>query len=300
MQLRWISWVFLGLLWSGAEAAEKRLKVVTTFLPAYCFAVNVAGTAAGVENLLPGTVSLHDYQLSPGEIRKLNAADLIVINGLGMETFLDKAVAAAGPGMKERIVRLSDGLKAELIEEAAPLHHHEPGHDHALNPHIWLDPRLAMHGVTNVLRALQAKDAAQTGEYERNAAAYLKRLQLLDMELENSTAPIRGVPFITYHNAFPYFVRRYQLKLAGVVELAPEVSPSPKELSRLLATIRQERVKGLFAEPGGSGPLARQIARDTGIALGELDPIEIGKLSPRSYEEVMRRNVERLLDTLLP
>jgi zinc transport system substrate-binding protein len=283
---------------SACSAAERMPRIVTTFLPAYCFAANVAGKAAQVENLLSGSVSLHDYQLSAGDIRKLAAADLIVVNGLGMETFLDKAIAAAGPETAAKIVRLSDGLSAQLIEEDRPHHHDEPGHHHTHNPHIWLDPRLASHCVTNLLAALVARDAGRAEDYKRNAAAYLEKLAALDAEIEKSVASIRNVPFITYHNAFPYFVRRYRLKLAGVVEQVPEVSPSPKDLSRLLATIRTQKVKALFSEPGPATRTARQIARDSGIILSELDPLEVGQFDPKSYEHGMRRNLETLVRTL--
>src|SRR5688500_7753978 len=108
--MRWLHLVLILMLSLPALAAEKKLKVVTTFLPAYSFAANIAGDLADVENLLPGNVSLHEYQLSPGEIRKLNRADLIVINGLGMEVFLDRALANAAKGTSGKIVRLSDGL----------------------------------------------------------------------------------------------------------------------------------------------------------------------------------------------
>jgi zinc transport system substrate-binding protein len=299
MGLRSWSLLVLSLLGWQVEAAEK-LRIVTTFLPAYCIAANVAGEAAEVENLLPGSVSLHDYQLSPGDIRKLGRAGVIVVNGLGMETFLERAFANAAPGMAEKVVRLSDGLDKELIEESGPHHHHEPGHTHEHNPHIWLDPQLAMHAVTNVLRALEARDPDRSVIYRRNAGIYLGRLAALDKELADSLAAVRDFAFVTYHSAFPYFVRRYDLQLAGVVEQVPEVAPSPREMSLLLRVIREKQVKALFAEPGASTRMARQIARDTGITLAELDPLETGVLTPSSYEEGMRRNLSSLLKALRP
>src|SRR4029079_2667109 len=148
MRLGYLGVLIWGLLLDVAHGAEKPLRILTTFLPAYCFASNVAGDLAQVENLLPGRVSLHDYQLTPGDIRKLSAADVIVVNGLGMETFLDSAIANAGPDTARKIVHLSAGLEGELIPEGA-----------AANPHIWLDPKLAMRGVSNVVEALQQKDS---------------------------------------------------------------------------------------------------------------------------------------------
>ena len=124
------------------------------------------------------------------------------------------------------------------------------------------------------------------------------RLIALDRKIRADLEPVRNIAFVTYHNAFPYFTRRYGLNLAGVVEQVPEVSPSPRELSALHKTIRGKEVKAIFTEPGETSRLARQIARDSGIKLGELDPLETGELAPTAYEDGMRRNVESLLKAL--
>jgi zinc transport system substrate-binding protein len=271
------------LLLSDVSAAEKALRVVSTFLPGYCIAANVAGDLGQVENLLPGTVSLHDYQLTPTDLRKIASADLIVINGLGMESFLDKALANTGPQTAGKIVRLSDGMESELIRE-----------DGVFNPHIWLDPRLAMRGVSNVVKALQTRDAGHSQQYEKNAASYMERLRALDASIEKTLEPVRAVAFVTYHNAFPYFVRRYGLTLAGVVERVPEVAPSPKEMSRLLETIRERKAHAIFTEPAEGTRLVRQIASDNNMKVAELDPLETGQLEPRGYEEGLRRNAQTL------
>lgn len=279
----------LGLLLFWAASinlhAADRIKIVTTFLPAYSVAANVAGNSAVVENLLPGAVNLHDYQLSPAEIRKLKSADIVLVNGLGMEDFLGKALANANA--RATVVRLSDGLGKELIREEG-----------GANPHVWLNPGLLAHGVTNLLGALEKLDAKNASGYRSNASAYIKRLEKLDSELKAGLAPIQGVPFVTYHNAFPYFTRHYGLRLAGVVERTPEVNPSPREMSALAATIRKEKVRAIFTEPGEPSKLARQIAADHGIKLEELDPLETGELTPSAYEDGMRRNVQALLKTL--
>ena len=154
------------------------------------------------------------------------------------------------------------------------------------------------HGVTNAMKALQKADPKNAEGYARNAAAYVGKLQSLDAELKGKLAAVRTVPFITYHNAFGYFVRRYELNLAGVVERVPEIPPSTRERAALQKLIREKKVKALFTEPGGNERLARSIAKDTGIRLGELSPLETGDLSADSYVAGMRRNVEALLKGL--
>jgi ABC-type Zn uptake system ZnuABC Zn-binding protein ZnuA len=279
------------------QGAEK-LRIVTTFLPGFNVAKNVAGDLAAVENLVAGNVSLHDYQLSPGELRKLNGADLVLLNGLGLETFLDRAIKSGGAALKAKLVVMTDGLHRELIHGEALHQREEAGHDHVHDPHVWLDPTLMANAVTNALRALQKADPANAELYAKNAAAYVAKLHALDAELKGRLASVKEVPFITYHNAFGYFVRRYGLKLAGVVERVPEIPPSTRERAELQRVIREKKVKALFSEPGGNAPLAKSIAKDTGIQLGELDPLEMGRLSAESYEEGMRRNAESLLKGL--
>jgi zinc transport system substrate-binding protein len=288
----------LGLGFAASFAAEKKLRVVTTFLPGFNVAANVAGDLAVVENLMAGNVSLHDFQLSPGELRKLNTADLVMLNGLGLETFLDRAVRSGGKDLQKKLVTLTDGLHRELIHGVHAHAREEEGHDHGHDPHVWLDPMLMAHGVTNALRALQKADPANAEGYAKNAAGYLAKLHALDAELKEKLAPVKGVPFITYHNAFGYFVRRYGLNLAGVVERVPEIPPSTRERAELQKTIREKKVKALFAEPGGSSALAKSIAEDTGIKLGELDPLETGVLNKESYVEGMRKNAEALVKGL--
>ena len=293
-----ILWACACLCLGEAEAGEK-LRVITTFLPGYCIAANVAGDFAQVENLVAGNVSLHDYQLSPGEIRKLKSGDLILLNGLGLETFLDRALKNGGPGLKERTVTLAEGLHEELIHEEAQGHQRaEEGHDHFHDPHIWLDPILMAHGVTNALRALRKADPKNAEGYAKNAAAYVRKLHALNAEMATQLAGVKTAPFITYHNAFRYFVRRYGLNLAGVLEKVPEIPPSTRERAELQKVIRAKKVKAIFSEPGGNSPLARSIAKDTGIRLGELDPLEVGELKAESYERGMRKNAEALVKGL--
>ena len=290
----WVAFFLVCGAFLGSNAAERKLRVLSTFLPAYCIAANVAGEHAAVENLLPGSVSLHDYQLSPPDLQKIATADVIVVNGLGLETFLEKAFKSTGT--KAKLVTLTHGFDPDLIAEDAVGHRHsEPGHDHTHDPHTWLDPILAARSVTNVLQALQQADPKNAAAFATNAAAYTRRLNQLHEDFKDQFASIQSTPFITYHNAFRYFVRRYGLNLVGVVEQVPEVAPSVRERSDLLKTIRAKNVKVLFTEPGASPRLAQQIAKDSKLRLEQLDPLETGQLSPDAYEKGMRRNAETLV-----
>jgi zinc transport system substrate-binding protein len=214
-----------------------------------------------------------------------------------MELFLQRAIANAGPGMKEKIITLSDGLSSELLPLSTEPNAKTRGNGQ-FDPHIWLDPMLAIHCVTNLCAALQKADPANSAVYAANARNYTTRLEALNKQISADLAGVKNRAFVTYHSAFRYFARRYGLNLAGVVETTPEVAPSARQLHDLLSIIREKSVVALFAEPYSSPRLARQIASDAGIRSAELDPLETGALEPRAYETGMRRNTKILVENL--
>jgi ABC-type Zn uptake system ZnuABC Zn-binding protein ZnuA len=227
---------------------------------------------------------------------------------LELDTWWPRALRAIDPSRRPVVVELAAGLDQELIRQPA-----EPGgkRDFARNgptgqpesssaraqppnPHIWLDPVLACRSVTNVLKALQAADPANAAGYALQAEAFCHRLAGLDEHLRAGLAALKGQPLVTFHDAFPYFIRRYNLNLVGVIESIPDVEPSPKHLGRLLRVIRESKVKVIFTEPQFTARLPRQIARDAGLPLAELDTLETGPLTATAYEEGLRRNLRTL------
>jgi zinc transport system substrate-binding protein len=253
--------------------------VLTSFSPVYCFTVNVAGNLAELDNLLPAHVEPHDYQFSRKELEKLSQADLVVLNGLGLETWLREPLANARRTSPKAVVEISAGLESDIICSNG-----------IVNPHIWLDPNLAARAVTNILRALQSADPSNASDYAANAAAYIGRLQRLDRDLQQVLAPVRGAAVVTYHDAFPYFARRYGLNVVGVVEPVPEVEPSLKYLAGLYRSIRGHRAKAIFTEPFSASRLVNQIGCDLHLSVSQLDTLEAGALKADTYEQGMRNN----------
>ncbi len=293
--------------WSVAGRTPEsphRLRVLTSFVPLYCFALNVAGGEADVENLLPTGVGPHDYQFTRHDLEKISGADVIIINGLGLENWLKRALIAASSS-SNRIAVASANLNSLLLRRNSGIGEDRRfggGHDGGdINPHGWLDPQIACHYVTNILRALQAADPNHATAYENHAGVYLDRLREVDRELESSLAPIRNRPLLSYHDSFPYFIRRYGLRLAGVIETIPDVDPAPRHLAAILQRARAIGVTALFTEPQFDSRLVRQIAKDLSIPVGQLDPLETGELTATVYETTMRRNageLQRLLRKL--
>ncbi len=293
------SWLGAGG-WDILGAEPAKIRILTSFLPVYCFTANVAGDLAVVENLLPPGADPHDYSLSPQAARRLAAADLLVVNGLGLESWLQRAFRnAARP---QNVVEISAGLDDELIYEVPSLApaassgflaaRGRPGSSlEAPNPHVWLDPILAGRAVGKISLALQKADPANAAGYAMNAARYEARLAALDAEIRAALAPAKGSWLVTFHDSFAYFARRYHLRIAGVIEKAPAVAPTPKELTALRQIVQGRQVKAIFSDPDSPRKLVDQIGRDLKLPVAQLDPLESGALKPEAYEEAMRRNL---------
>lgn len=305
----WGRWIGIWLLILGlpAVAAEgHRPRILTSIAPLYSWATNVAGSFADVDNLLPADVGPHEYQFRPRDLRKIRAADIILLNGLGLETWFSRTISASDPTAARKVIEVAAGIPTNLLIYDIPALHLEEGaadshqdHSHGpANPHVWLDPQFAKIAVSNLLSALQRMDADHAPDYARNAAQYIERLDLLDHEIRSTLAKLPKKEVITFHDAFPYFCQRYGLNLVGVIEEVPGTSPSPRYLADLSAVIRNRKVGVLFAEPQFDPRLARQLGRDLGVTVALLDTLETGRLGPSFYEDSLRSNLRVLQSSL--
>jgi zinc/manganese transport system substrate-binding protein len=307
--------LLLGLLSVlGAPAAE--IRVLTTLPAIHSWAANVAGDTAAVESLLPANVGPHDFQFRPSDLRKLAAADVVLMNGLGVDTWLTRAVTRGASKPSRRVVTVTDGLQKQLIHHRTPLaidptttgskkpsqdHSHDHDHDHSdddANPHVWLDPVFAKHCVSNIIQALCQADPAHAEGYTRRGETYLRELDQLDEQIRSSLKGLSNRKVVTFHDAFPYFCRRYDLQLVGVIEEVPSVDPSPKYLAQLSRAIRQQQVRVIFSEPQFHPRLVQRLANDLAIGVAELDVLETGTASRTFYIDGLRRNLRTLESAL--
>lgn len=296
----------LALLLPAGAAAP--LRVLTTTPALQSLAADVAGPHGQVDNWLAGGGDPHDFQFTARDLRRLREADVLIVNGLGLETWLQRAIERAGRPAGLRVVEAAAGIpESQLIVGDCPghdhghAHGHNHAHAHAPNPHVWLDPVLAQYLVTNIVRVLVAADPVHAEAYEANAALLSARLEALHGDFARRLAPVRPQAFIVFHDAFPYLVRRYELRQVGVVEEAASVEPSARHLTALGATVRAEDVRVMFLEPGARSRLAQRLAQDWQLRLATLDPFETAAESgPGTYEAAMRRNLDALVAALQP
>jgi zinc transport system substrate-binding protein len=273
--------------------------VLTTFLPITLFTRAVAGDCAAVTALIPAVNGPHDFQARPGDMAALRNAKVLVKNGLGMESFLDKLVeGAANPTLQ--VIDSSSGIATlENPEERGGAADHDHDHAHgAINPHIWLDPMRAVQQVDNIRDGLMAADPACADGYRRNATAFTAQLRQLNREFEKQLAPFRGKTFVVVHDFAPYFAERYGLKAEYLVDV-PEQNPSPVDLARVADTVKNTQLRALLSEPQQGNRSFNALAGDLGLRISVFDPMETStekaSLTPATYGTVMRRNVTDLV-----
>lgn len=263
-------------------------RIVTSFYPMYVAAINITDGIDGVEvhNMTkPQTGCLHDYQLMTEDMKTLENADAFIINGAGMEDFMDKVTEQQ---KKLKVIDASRGI--ELI-------HDEEGD----NPHVWLSVTDAIQQVRNIADQLKEADPAHADAYEKNAAAYIEKLTALKTEMHAALDNVPHKDIVTFHEAFPYFAKEFNFNIIGVIEREPGTEPTPTELQETIEQVNALSSKVLFTEPQYSPAAAETIARETGAKIYTLDPVVTGEATPdakTAYLDTMRKNMETLKKAL--
>lgn len=303
----------------SADAPPKKLKVVTSFLPIQSHTAAIAGDRAEVKQLLDKDAGPHDFQLTPAAVRLLAEADLFIINGVGMEEWLDDLLAKAD---NKKLIVVDTSADVSLLANSEEIetpgdheHQHESGHGHKhehgdshdhsghghcehhssdKNPHIWLDPVIARQQAAAILAALQKADTTNAKAYQANAKAYFAELDKLHRDFQSALASLPNKKLVTFHDAFPYLAARYGLEQVGYVSEFPERDPNPRQLAALVDKIKELKVGVLFSESGYAPGLLKKIAAQTGAKVSSLDTLEVGEGTPTAYIERMRQNLASL------
>ena len=281
-----------------ATPAQKlpKTKVVTTFLPVYLFTKAVTGDVAEVDILVKPGTEIHEYQGTPGNVKAIATANVVIKNGLGLEEFLSDTIKNAG---NSQLVEIDVSKGIEPINKISPIDKPvggEDDHDHEHrfgNPHIWLDPVLAKQQIINIRDGLIMADPGNKANYETNAASYIQKLDNLNDEFQQTLKKTPNCTFITFHDAFPYLAKRYNLKQVAVVEI-PEKQLSPTDVQKVVNTVKKYKTKALFSEPGLDNKLLTSISQDLQLTVRTLDSLETGDTNPDYYFKAMKTNLQSL------
>ena len=281
----------------GADEGEaNRLTVVATTYPVYLLACAVTDGVEGVsvERLNTGSVScLHDYTLSVDDMKKIEGADVIAMNGAGLEDFMDDALAASSAA----VIDCSQGVA--LLENADHIHEEgDGGHDHGhWDPHYWMDPGNAAVMVRNLQEGFALADPDHGDAYARNGEEAAGQLPSFAGDCTQALEGAEGAALITFHDGFRYFAQALGLPLLASIEEEEGSEASAMEINEITQLVKEHQLPVIFTEVNGSDATANAISRETGCQVAQLtmlmDGPEEGDLS--TYLEGVRSNVNTIV-----
>ena len=280
---------------------NSKLQVITSATFLYEFSQNIGKEMIDVTLLVPMGADPHDWEPTIRDREKLQKADVIIVNGIGYEHWLDSFDSNDNQGI---LVDTSNGIST-LDSEKHDDHtkeddhdgHEEDKHNHGdLDPHIWLNPVYAQLQVKNIANALSNSDPTNKNYYQSNAAIYNKELDLLDSKIRTELSGCK-TDFITFHNAFSYFSEEYGLTQHTIISSNDSHGEvTPQTLENIISLARELNIKVIFAEENTSTKTSQVIADEIGGKVLVLSPLEI--VSDESYVEKMIQNLDNLKDAL--
>ena len=277
--------ILLLLLLSGCNR-QKSAQIAATTLPVYEFTSAICdGTGITVSRLVTENVScLHDYSLQVSQMQTVEAAEIIVINGAGLEDFLEDVLPDT-----QCMIDASEGL------ELSCGHHHEGDeHHHMQDPHIWLSPENAKEMCKNIADKLFRKYPQHEKQFSANLKGLLGKLDALQAYGESELSNIKCRKLITFHDGFSYFAESFDLHIVKAVEEESGSEASAKELIELIDLVKTNQLPAIFTESNGSTSAADIIAKETGVKTFALDMAMAGD----SYFEAMYHNIDTVKEAL--
>ncbi len=292
----WLLLTLAAVLLAGCSAAAEtedgRLRVVATTTLVGDVTARVGGDLIALDVLLPPGADPHAFEPRPQDVARVAEADLVIVNGRGLEAFLDNLLASAEA--QERVVEASAAVPPRYLD----------GEHGGLDPHVWTDPNNVILWTQTIAEALSSADPAHAADYQRNAEAYIAELQALDAWIRQQT---EGIPpqqrlLVSDHLAWGYFADRYGFTQVGALigAFSSNASPSAQELAALEDQIRATGAPAIFIGMNANDALAQQVAADTGVRVVRL---YTGSLTAAdgpapTYLDFMRYNVTAIVNAL--
>lgn len=284
-------------------AAEAAPRVVADITPVQSLVAAVMQGAGVPARIVPQAASPHGLTMRPSQAQTLAEADIVFTVGEDLVPWLVEAAGTLAPNA----VLIELGEIPGLFHVApdggdAADHDHDHGNDHGNgDPHYWLDPRNAALWADAIAGALAAADPAQTALYLANAAQLKTELTALEDELRAALAPLHGLPYVVFHDAYGHFERRFDLPSARAVALSDAARPGPARIAEIQAMLRASGAACVFAEPQFPDRLLHLVTEGTGAQIGMLDPLGATLApGPALYPALMRGMAASLGACLAP
>ncbi|MCR5607790.1 MAG: zinc ABC transporter substrate-binding protein [Lachnospiraceae bacterium] len=291
--------VILAIITSMFDNKEndKKIVITTSFYPVYTIAENIAGENEDISIVnLTANVSgcLHDYQLTSKDMKTLEKSDVLIINGAGMESFINKAADNC-----KNLTIIDSSTGAEFLEGSGHHHHHEDEdededeEESGVNSHIWLDTDNYIIQINNVAKELSEIYPQYAKEFEKNRAAYVEKIEKLGKYIKELNFE-EDSEVIVFHDAFAYLANEAGLEVHGCIDVDDESSLSAGVIAEVIDEIKEHNIKYLIIEKQYSKTIADSIAGETDAKVVVVDSIVSGDNSRDSYVNAMKKNIEVL------
>ena len=288
---------FAAVLTGAPAMAQSKINVAATFSIMADLVSNVGGDRVEVTALVGPNSDSHVFSPTPADAKKLAAAKVVFVNGLGLEGWMTRLVSASG-GQAQAFVA-STGIKTRKMEDD-----HHPGRM-VTDPHAWQSIANAKIYVANIRDGLSKADPAGKSAYDANATAYLAKLDALEQEVKTAIGkiPADHRRIITTHDAFGYFGGAYSMEFISPEGVSTDAQPSARDMAKIIAQIRKQKIPAVFMENITDPRLMQQIAKETGARIGGTlysDALSDAKGPAGTYIDMMRSNVNELSKALVP
>jgi len=279
--------------------------VVASIKPVELLVKAVAGDSVEVSTLVPPGSSPHNYSMKPSQRRALEQADVIFWVGPEMETFLNRLL-----GGKEFAGRAVAFLESEGGESEHDEHHDEHGHDHESDahhhdhgdgedPHIWVDPILALDMAKDIRNALAELEGANPEQLNANLERFQTELLNKEQSIRASFAGLDNVSLFAYHDAFTRYAKHYGLTLEGVLTLNPELSPGARHIADVQAKLEAANQPCLLTEPQFNRQWWRSITEGLNVTFSTWDPLATDiESTPSGYIDFQQSVADAVLKCL--
>ncbi len=274
------------------------IRAVATFYPLQALAQEVVGELGIVSSIVPGGVEPHDFEPTPKDIKDLYSANLVIINGAGMDPWAEKLV----PDLLRKGVTVKVLANEVELLQAEEHGHADEGEEEEHDPHFWLDPVIVSELAKSIGTALVERFPEEKATLENQVAATITLLQALDTEYRTGLAACKLDEVVASHNAFAYLAKRYDFSVHALSGISPEEELSPRELAEVAEEVRESGIRYIFFETLVSSKLAETLAQEVGAETLVFNPIEgiTDEEADRGedYFSLMRSNLKALQKAL--
>jgi manganese/iron transport system substrate-binding protein len=273
---------------SAGTQARKPFRVVTTFTVIQDIAQNVAGSAAVVESITKAGAEIHDYQPTPLDIVRAQAADLVLWNGFNLERWFEKFF--------DNVKSVPSVVVSEGVE---PMGITEGPYNGKPNPHAWMSPNNALIYIENIRKALVKYDPANADAYNKNAAAYAAQVRAIDEPLRKrlTNIPEQQRWLVSSEGAFSYLIRDYKMREAYLWPINADEQGTPQQVRKVIDLVRKNKIPVVFSESTISDRAAKQVARESGARYGGVlyvDSLSAANGPVPTYLDLLKVTVETI------